>query len=258
MKQIPPERFLFPVKTHRLFRLPLLLVMTAGALLPAWAWGQVDLKSAFVAPSFVVNETVVGKEGWELTNPPGSAIYTDPDEARVIETPLHDSGQQSTLSLKTAIKNLQIANPGNVFRMEAQLAVAYNHQYQLGGGVYFQFSRAISMGPFHFGFAYGKDGEPGGLYYSGREGRVLVLPKDQMVENAPYRFVFDVDMGAEQFKVEVTGKDISGNEFRYRSEEVRFQEEYHPFKNQTISLYVGNERPTLVDAYVDYVKIIRQ
>lgn len=256
MKQIPPERFPSLIKAHWSFRLPFLLLMiSAGALLPALSWGQVELKSGFVSPPFVVDETVVGKEGWELTNPPGSAIYTDPDEARVIDTPLQDSGQESTLNLKTAIKNMQVANPGSVFRMEAQLAVVYNHQYQMDGGVYFQFSRAISMGPFHFGFAYGKEGDPGGLYYTGRAGRVLVLPKDQMLENAPYRFVFDVDMGAEHFKVTVTGKDISGNDFRYQSEEVGFQENYHAFKNQTISLYIGNERPTLIDAYVDYVKI---
>jgi len=243
---------------RRLLLCPLLSVVAAGALLPPSAWGQVELKSTFVSPPFVVGETVVGKEGWELTNPPGSPIYADPNEAQVIGTPLQDSGQESTLSLKTAIKNVQIANPGTLFRMEAQLAVAYNHKYQLGGGIYFQFSRLSSMGPFHFGFAYSKEGEPGGLYYWGREGRVLVLPQEQMVENAPYRFVFDVDMEAESFKVEVTGKDMSGNAFRHQSDQVKFHAAYHSFKGETISLFIGNDRPTLVDAYVDYVKIIRQ
>lgn len=143
----------------------------------------------------------------------------------------------------------QFEELGDRFVIETQFAVSFNPDYKFDGGVYFRFGSTDNASPFHFGFYYGEDG---GLYFQGRGDRVVLLPREEMPDKVAYKFTVHADMGGQTFRVLVTS--VGDDSFRYESGDINFQEGYDSARTIR-GLYIGNNKPTVLDAYVDYIKI---
>ncbi len=215
------------------------------------------LDSVFTAPPFKVNETVVGTQGWQLRFGPDFPIYNDPAEASVIRTSLVGSKQPTTLHLRTALRNHQIANLSRPYTIETQFSVTFNPRYYFGGGLYYSFALMPAKSPFHFGFDYGKEEGDGGIYYQGSGAKVIVLPRSLIAEGTPYKILIRVNPEASTFRVLVSGRDRLGEALKYESGDVKFSDEYE-WTAAIPTFYLGNDKPSVLDTYIDYVKITPQ
>lgn len=232
-------------------REPLLCILALALLLPLSAIAEIN--SVFTVPPYKLNETIEYIEEWELVNKEPHPVHTDPMKAVVVESPIVNAAQPTTLHLGTLLKNntpLEVL--GDNLVVETQFAVTFNPRYHFNGALYFRFGTTFENSPFHFGFDYG---EGGGLYYQGQGDKVLVLPRADLPENAAYKFTIHFNMGAQTFSVLVTSPEDSS--FRYEAKDIPFQEGFmanNP-SGKLGRLHMGNNMPTVMDAYVDYVKV---
>ena len=219
------------------------------ALLPSVALAELD--SRFVVPPFVLNESVVDIGGWEMVYKDPHPVHIDPNMALLVDSPVLNASQPTALELKTMLKNpnVRFEDLGDRFVIEVQFAVSFEPRYSFDGPVNFRFGSTNEASPFHFGFHYGEDG---GLYFQGRGGRVILLPKADMLQNAAYTFTVEVDARAGTFRVLVTSP--GDDALRFESEEIPFQDGMSP-SGKIAGFYLSNHFPSVISAYVDYVKI---
>lgn len=212
---------------------------------------QAELDSRFVVPPFVLNESVVDTDGWEMVYKDPHPVHIDPMMARLVDSPVLNATQPTALELKTMLKNPEVRfeDLGDRFVVETQFAVSFDPRYSFDGPVNFRFGSTNEASPFHFGFHYGEDG---GLYFQGRGGRVILLPKADMLQNAAYTFTVEVDARAGTFRVLVTSP--GDDALRFESEEIPFQDGMSP-SGKIAGFYLSNHFPSVISAYVDYVKI---
>jgi hypothetical protein len=215
-----------------------------------------DVDSTFTVPPYKLNDTVIGIQGWEMRFAPDSPVYTDPMAAQVVKSPVLKVQQPTTLALATAIKK-KVGYLDKPYKLETAMAITYDYRYYHGGGVYFQFSASATYSPFNFGFDYGQESGGGGFYYQGDGERVVVLPRHLIAENTMYHWEVRVNPRARTFRVLVTGADNRGQPFRHESGDLRFNEKYEE-RGRSKEIFIGNDRPTTVKSYIDYVKIMPQ
>lgn len=214
---------------------------------------RAQINSVFTVPPYKLNETIEYIEEWELVNKEPHPVHTDPMKAVVIESPIPHAAQSTTLHLGTLLKNnTPLEAQGGTFVVETQFAVACNPRYHFGGGLYFRFGTTDERSPFYFGFDYD---EGGGLYYQGQGEKVIVLSRADLPENAAYKFTIHFNMDAQTFRVLVTSPEDKS--FRHESQDIPFQEKFmenNP-SGKLGRLHMGNNKPTVMDAYIDYVKV---
>ncbi len=239
MKQNPPKLRSLP-----------LLGLAMSLLFPLTVMAEIN--SVFSEPPFQKDRTIVGIEGWEMQNKEPHPVYTDPAAATVVDSPVANPTQPQTLELQTLVKNDRLADIGEQFVVEAQFAVTFNPIYAFNGGLYFRFERTEAATPFHFGFYHG---EGGGLYFQGQGEPVILLPKQEIIQGAAYKFLIHVNRETFRFRVTVTCQ--SDESFLYESKETPFQDEALLTRAKFPELFVGNNKPSTVKAYIDYVKIGR-
>lgn len=226
-----------------------LLAGMVGMFLPSFAVAEIN--STFVSPPYEIHGTIIGQEGWEMQNREPHPVFTDPMQAVVVDSPVANASQPTTLSLETLVRNPETGDLGDRFVVETQFAVAFNPRYEFDGGLYYRFGTSHERSPFHFGFYYGVGG---GLYCQGRGDRVILVPRGELLENTAYKFVVTVDMGAQTLRVKVTCPD--NPTFLFESEDISFQEEFLATGSNKLGVFsMGNNKPTTLDAYVDYVKV---
>lgn len=218
--------------------------------LPAWA----DFSSVFTAPPYALDQTIIGIEDWEMVNKEPYPVYTDPMMAVLVESPFFNSSQPTTLSLKTLIKNMLLRPEelGDHFVMETQFAVSFTPNYDRWGGLYFRLGANPASSPFVFGYDHDKEGD-GGFYFQGAEGRVVFLQRAEIQENSLYKFVVRVDMGGGTFSIQVTNADNPS--FHYEKKDIAFQEEYVPKPYNTSGLFMGNNKPSFMEAFINSIKV---
>lgn len=246
-----------PIAMPRPFPLTALAAVLAFALaltVTPLAEAEEESAAAFVAPPFVVGETVVGIDGWEMRHAPDYPIYNDPGAARLIDTPTVAPSQPTTLELKTALKKTAFLKPGVKSVMETRFAVTFDSRYYQGGGLYYQFAAAPERSPLIFGFDMGKAEGEGGLYVQGAGERKIILPRHLMAERSAYTLTLEIDLMSESFSLKAEGIDIAGEPFSYDSGVLNFQEGYR-YSERALDLYMGNNYPVLIGSYIDYVKI---
>lgn len=218
--------------------------------LPAWA----DLSSVFTAPPYAVNETIIGIEDWEMVNKEPYPVYTDPMMALLVESPIFNASQPTALSLKTLIKNMRLRpeDLGDRFVIETQFAVSFTPNYDRWGGLYFRLGSNPASSPFVFGYDHDKGGE-GGFYFQGAGNKVVFLPRAEVQENSLYKFVVQVDRGAGTFSIHVTRADDSS--YHYEMKDIAFQEGYAPKPYTMSGLFMGNNKPSFMEVFIDSIKV---
>lgn len=212
--------------------------------------GRAEINSAFTAPPYKLNETAVGIEGWELLSQESNPIYGDPLRATVVDSPIISPTQPSTLELKTWLTNRWAEDLGDRIVVETQFALNSKSNASYNGGLSVRLGRTAAATPFEFGFHYGEDG---GLYYQGSGDRVILLPTADVQQRIAYKFTVYVDLFAGTFRVLVTSPGDTA--FRYESKDVAFREEFSA-GGKIREFVMGNSKPSMLEAYVDYVKVI--
>lgn len=226
-----------------------ILAVMLGFLLGPFAAAEIN--STFVSPPYETHVTIIGLEGWEMQNREPHPVYTDPMKAVVVDSPIANASQLTALSLGTLVRNPEVEDLGDRFTVETQFAVTFSPRYEFDGGLYFRFGNTHERSPFHFGFYYGVGG---GLYYQGQGDRVVILPKVELMDYTAYKFLITVDLGAQTFRVKVNCPDDPA--FGFESEDILFQEGYLSTGSNKLGVFsMGNNKPTTLDAYIDYVKV---
>lgn len=245
MNSTPPDHTIHRNHSSLLHGMGLVLFLLLSCPLMA-EW---DIR--FTVPPYSLNETIVGNDGWDLQYKDPHPVYTDPMAALVVDSPVGNATQPTTLALETLLKNpaIKFTELGDRFVIEAQFAVTFDPRYYFDGGLYLRLASTDAASPFHFGFYYG---EGGGLYYQGQGGRKVFLARGEMLENVVYRFVLRVDMSDQTFRVTVTSP--GDDAYHYESEAVPFQESYTGGAGNLI-FHMGNNMPSTMDAYIDYIKM---
>ncbi len=212
------------------------------------------LSSVFTAPPYQLDETIVGIEDWEMVNKPDYPVHNDPAMAVLVSSPVFEKAQPTALSLKTLVKNMSVKQEelGDRLIIETQFAVSFNPSYDRWGGLSFRLGPSATSSPFSFGYDHEKEGS-GGFFFQGAGDKVVFLPRQDIQENVSYKFVVHVDLGAGTFRLLVT---CAGDpSFRHETKDISFQEGYTPIPANTRGLFMGNYRPSFMDALIDYIKI---
>jgi len=236
------------------------LVRTAALVIVVWLTGAVSRANegeVFVSPPFSLYETVAGFGGWEMRHSPEHPVYGDPSKALLVESNLLDSVQPTTLNLKTALKKRGLLPPAGRVTLETRFAIEPIQNYYRKGGLYYQFHTVAARSPLCFGFDLGKEQGEGGLYIQGRGEPVIILAREEVAALAPYTFLITIDLAKGTFTATVKGIKATGEPFSYESGEREFQEGYEP-STGPLDLYLGNNYPSLVNTYIDYVKVTEQ
>lgn len=215
---------------------------------------RANLNSVFTAPPYAVDQTIIGIEDWEMVNKEPYPVYTDPMMALLVESPIFNASQPTALSLKTLIKNMRLRpeDLGDRFVIETQFGVSFTPNYDRWGGLYFRLGSNPASSPFVFGYDHDKGGE-GGFYFQGAGDKVVFLPRAEVQENSLYKFVVQVDRGAGTFSVQVTRADDPS--YHYEMKDIAFQEGYTPKPYTMSGLFVGNNKPSFMEVFIDSIKV---
>ncbi len=191
---------------------------SAALCLTAWCFlvpARADFATTFTGPPYVVDETVLGVDGWESRFPPNEQT---PHTARVVAVRWHD--YRPALMLKRAsLKHTFPATTSERVRITFELAVTFPDAGPAGKQVRLGFDTAP------FGELYFDQGAEGGLGYlgdgSGKAG-VVLLPKAEMKVNSFYTFTVLTDFRKRTFDLTVTGKKKDHSPFVFKVEQAAF------------------------------------
>lgn len=211
-----------------------------------------EFDAVFTVPPYTLDGTIVGTDGWELVASPSATIYNDPMAAVVVNSPVSDGKQSTSLELKTMVKNTQYEVYSTKVVLEAVLALAFDEAFRWpNAGFSFCFGSIKEASPLCFGFDYG---ENGGLYFSGGEGVVILLAREEIMPLATYDFQVKLDLDASTFRFQVTGQKTDGSPFHYESPETAFQ----PGSDPSLvgkGLFIFNHTPNQVQCYIDRIRL---
>jgi hypothetical protein len=198
---------------NRLFLFLPTLAVGIGALS-----SRADYVTTFSTSPYVMDESIVGIDGWESRFPPkdDQPSYA----ARVVA--LRWNGGKPGLMLRGASLKRMSFEPmsGEKQRVSFQLAVNFAE------GRSRKLIRII-FNPAVFGEVFFDQGAEGGLGYQGDGGGTpgqgtIVLKRSEVKVNSFYTFTFLLDFGKQSYDVSVTGEKKDGSPFAYKADGVAF------------------------------------
>jgi len=210
----------------------------------ALASARADYTTHFHSPPYVLDQTVLGTDGW---NDRVLTAKGDPDSMRVVA--VRWNGYKQALMMKGAnLKHPFEPTRGDKVKIVFDLA--------------FTFPDKGLLKPFRIGFTGAPCGEffmdagpDGGLGVqadgSGRGG-VVALKKSELRTNAFYTFVVAVDYAKLTYNLNITGKKKDGSPFQHKADGVPFESK----AKSVSSLYIIADKA--VTAYLGSLQVLSE
>lgn len=179
---------------------------------------RADYVTTFSIPPYVLDESVIGVDGWENRFPPKDDLPSY--AARVVA--LRWNGGQPGLMLRGA--SIKRSSPETT--LSEKQKVSFQLAVNFAEGRNRKLLRII-FDPAVFGEVFFDQGPEGGLGYGGdalgSPGQgTLVLKRDEVKINAFYVFTFLLDFNKQTFDLTVTGEKKDGSPFSWKTDEAPF------------------------------------
>jgi len=189
---------------------------------------RADYVTTFSVPPYVLDQSVVGIDGWENRFPPkdDQPSYA----ARVVALRWND--YKPGLMLRGASLKRTAFGPMSAEKLKITFQLAVNFAEGRSGK-----ALRVIFWPATFGEVFFDQGVGGGLGYqgdgSGMKGQgTIVVRKDDIQVNSFYTFTLALDYGQQTYDISVAGAKKDGSPFRYKAEGVAFQ----PTKTKTTKI----------------------
>lgn len=187
----------------------------ATLLLPVSAL-LADLTTPFTAPPFVLNATIIGREGWEMRLP---GTTDDGTIARLVGVRWDDFRSAACLD-GVSIKNVFPATEGSQVRITLRAAFTFAH----GSGNPSLVQARFLFGGSPFGEIAFASHSDGGLGFGDGTGRGLkvAVPLKDLQSNAYYTITLLIDYDRSTYDVSITGTKPDGTPLSYEEKTVAF------------------------------------
>ena len=177
---------------------------------------RADFLADFGTPPYVLNESVLGIDGWENRLP--TEIDTK-ETARVESVPWGD-GKPALVLRGASLKNLFPPLVGGRLSIMFTLAVQATGKV-LPGRQFRIFFGGPPVGEISYvpgpegGFGYAGEGD-------GRSGGILCVPQADIRENTFYTFTLEIDSDQQMYHIAVSGEKADGSPLAVKAENVAF------------------------------------
>ncbi len=237
-------------KTRSRVRKSLAASLVALVATAPWASAAVLWSTTFTEPPYTVGETVVGKQGWVLTN----STTGDAQDASLVSHANAANGTALQIRSSATSGSIRRTWISNTFEKVAgnQVAVTLSAAYQWTGssvnGVGISFTEDDSNSPVILNFTATE-----GLSFNGTYADLasnVILPVAQMVQNQFYTFKFVFDFEEHTFSLTVEGAATP-----FSVEGVGFRNGKAQTMTGIETLKFNNNRGDYIQYYVDSVSV---